>query len=120
MVALDELIEAIEANVKRNQAILGRAKQIKRQREKGRSYREIVATENRPLIVKLLSDNFTNLTVAGTRFRKAEARALHSEGVTMEGIAELFGVTRQRVSALLSSKNGTGSSASTRTSSKSR
>ena len=30
-----------------------------------------------------------------------EARVLHGEGMTMDQIAKLFGVTRQRVSALL-------------------
>ena len=33
----------------------------------------------------------------------AEARALHDEGLTMAEIAALFGVSRQRVSALLRS-----------------
>jgi DNA-binding transcriptional regulator LsrR (DeoR family) len=33
--------------------------------------------------------------------RRAEARALYAEGLTMDQIAERFGVTRQRVSALL-------------------
>lgn len=33
--------------------------------------------------------------------RRTEARALHHEGVTMDKIARLFGVTRQGVSGLL-------------------
>jgi predicted transcriptional regulator len=33
--------------------------------------------------------------------RRTEARTLHREGLTMDQIAQLFGVTRQRVSALL-------------------
>ena len=46
-------------------------------------------------------DNLVALVDAGSRLRRAEARALHVEGMTMEQIADLFGVTRQRVSALL-------------------
>jgi transposase len=37
----------------------------------------------------------------GNRVRRTEARALHGEGMTMDEIAKLFGVTRQRISALL-------------------
>ncbi len=50
----------------------------------------------------MLSDVQEGLADAGSRWRRAEARALHREGLSMEKIAVLFGVTRQRVSALLS------------------
>ncbi len=40
------------------------------------------------------------------RLRWAEARALHAEGVTMDKIAALFGVTRQRISGLLREHHG--------------
>jgi len=53
--------------------------------------------------VELTRDNLATLVEAGSRLRRAEAHALHAEGMTMEQIAELFGVTRQRVSALLRS-----------------
>jgi predicted transcriptional regulator len=42
-----------------------------------------------------------NLAAYGSRVRRAEARVLHQEGLTMDQIAKLFGVTRQRISALL-------------------
>ncbi len=41
---------------------------------------------------------------SGAAWRRAEARALHQEGISMDRIAQLFGVTRQRVSALLNSQ----------------
>jgi len=37
----------------------------------------------------------------GSRFRRLEARALYAEGLTMAQLATAFGVSRQRVSALL-------------------
>ncbi len=40
----------------------------------------------------------------GSTLRKAEAAALRANGYTMDRIAELFGATRQRISALL--RNG--------------
>jgi DNA-directed RNA polymerase sigma subunit (sigma70/sigma32) len=64
-------------------------------------YSQIVSEEERPLIVELLTDSVRELDRAGVQVRRHEARALHREGMTMDGIAELFGVSRQRVSALL-------------------
>jgi DNA-directed RNA polymerase sigma subunit (sigma70/sigma32) len=79
---------------------MARATQMRAEREAGRSYREI-ETVGRPLLVEMARDNLAALVEAGGRLRRAEARALHAEGLTMEQIAELFGVSRQRVSALL-------------------
>jgi transposase len=45
--------------------------------------------------------NIEALQEAGARVRREEARALHAGGLSMEAIARHFGVTRQRVSALL-------------------
>lgn len=67
----------------------------------GRSLREIVPRESRPLLVQLLTESANLLHSYGTRVRRTEARALHHEGMTMDEIAGQFGVTRQRVSALL-------------------
>ena len=102
--ALDELVRALRGNHERIQATIARAERIREQREAGMSYREIESGEARPLIVELTRDNLAALVEAGSRLRRAEARALHAEGMTMEQIAELFGVTRQRVSALLRSE----------------
>jgi len=101
--ALDGLVRALRANQSRIEATIARAERIREQREAGLSYREIESGEQRPLIVELTRDNLAALVEAGSRLRRAEARALHAEGMTMEQIAELFGVTRQRVSALLRS-----------------
>jgi DNA-directed RNA polymerase specialized sigma24 family protein len=99
--ALDELVRALATNRERIDATIARAATMKRLREEGRTYREIESGEAGPLVVELTRDNLAVLVDAGSRLRKAEARALHAEGMTMEQIAELFGVTRQRVSALL-------------------
>jgi predicted transcriptional regulator len=39
--------------------------------------------------------------VSSSRFRRHQAQVLRSEGMPMDRVAELFGVTRQRVSQLL-------------------
>ena len=41
------------------------------------------------------------LARATADYRRLLAVALHDEGMTMERIAELFGVTRQRISRML-------------------
>jgi predicted transcriptional regulator len=51
--------------------------------------------------VELLTESTESLHTFGSRVRRSEARVLHTEGMPMERIARLFGVTRQRVSTLL-------------------
>ena len=99
--ALDELASALAENSRRNELILARVAKMQAQRAEGLAWSEIVSEEDRPLIVEMLSQNMTVLTTAGTRLRRSEARALYSEGLSMERIAALFGVSRQRISELL-------------------
>ena len=99
--APDALCIALQENSARNEQAIRRAADIKRMRAEGKSYREIVASEDGPLIVELTRENLNNLVEVGSRLRRAEAAALHAEGMTMDEIAVVFGVTRQRISALL-------------------
>lgn len=100
LVALDELVVALQENTRRNHLAIARAEEIKRDRAAGKGWSEIVAGE-RQLIVELLTQNLEALTTSGSRLRRLEARALHDEGLSMEKIGRLFGVTRQRISELL-------------------
>ncbi len=104
--ALDELCAAVRESVAAAALILERAETIRGQRAAGLSYTEIVPVEAKPLIVELISDTMGRLAETGSAWRREEARALHREGMTMERIAQLFGVTRQRVSALLNLSGG--------------
>lgn len=108
LLALDDLIAAIEQNTIRNRKILQRAKLLRRQRGQGRTYREIVEASDRPLIVEMLTENFDALRTYGAALRREEARALYDEGMTMDHIAATFGVTRQRISQLLAAANDKG------------
>lgn len=104
LLALDRLLSAIDEVEDHFDRIRERADVIKHIRQAGRPYRDIVPMERQPLVVQLLSTIHDRLSVAGSDWRREEARALHREGVSMEQIATLFGVSRQRVSALLSSR----------------
>jgi DNA-directed RNA polymerase sigma subunit (sigma70/sigma32) len=103
--AFMEALDGLDGALERMDDMVARMKQrileIRQAREAGRPLREIVPEEEAPLIVQLLTESTNLLHSYGNRVRRTEARALHREGMTMDEIAKLFGVTRQRVSALL-------------------
>ena len=99
--ALTALEATLAANQERTKLIKQRITQLRRLRANGTSYAEIVATRDGPLLVQLLTESSKALDTSGASVRRAEARALYAEGLTMDQIAEGFGVTRQRVSTLL-------------------
>jgi DNA-binding transcriptional ArsR family regulator len=99
--ALTALERTLADNQQRTTLIRRRIAQLRRLRSQGAPYAEIVSASGGPLIVQLLTESSAALDVSGASVRRAEARALYAEGLTMDEIAERFGVTRQRVSALL-------------------
>ena len=104
--ALRDFEDAVDANARRMDQIKRRIAEIWRQRAAGRSYREIVEATEGDLSVQLITEASQALAESGARVRRAEAVALYGEGMTMDEIAEKFGVTRQRVSALLRDAGG--------------
>lgn len=104
--ALSSLVRTLEQNIEASRAVIDRAARIQELRARGLGYREIAAATGRPLVVETVTENLERLRRSGAALRRAQARALHDEGLTMEQIAELFGVTRQRVSAILRSADG--------------
>ncbi len=104
--ALADLDAIIDADIERYRLIKKRIREIRRHRATGKPYAEIVPAEKRPLIVQLLTESRLALDDVGARVRRTEARTLHEEGMTMDRIAQLFGVTRQRISGLLREASG--------------
>jgi hypothetical protein len=101
--SLDDLVATVRRINALAREATERAEQLRSQRERGEPYRDILAVEERPFPVDLVHQMTDALMNAGGKFQRAQARALYEEGATMDEIAELFGVTRQRVSALLAS-----------------
>ena len=99
--ALQDLEGVLDVNFERLDLIRRRIAEINEQRSDRLSYTEIVEAARAPLLVQLITQSTEILDGLGARVRRAEALALHDEGMTMAEIAEKFGVTRQRVSALL-------------------
>ncbi len=102
--AVSNLEEAAQDNANRSRQLQRRAARLRRRLEAGDGLVGLVEQEESPRMVELLSTNMATLETAGAEFRAAEALALRAEGLTIEAIAELFGVTRQRISALLKQK----------------
>jgi hypothetical protein len=99
--ALLDLDRVLDLNLERIAQIKRRIAEIRGQHADGLSYTQIVEGASTPLLVQLITESRQTLDGCGARVRRAEALALHGEGMTMEQIAESFGVTRQRVSTLL-------------------
>ncbi|HEX4865576.1 MAG TPA: hypothetical protein VFV02_16020 [Acidimicrobiales bacterium] len=102
--ALADLIQVLDDNIRRSEQILERARYLRTLREAGLGWAKVVEGEKRPLIVEMLTMSIEELHEASARFRRAHARALRAEGMTIEQIAVCFRVSRQRISALLTSR----------------
>lgn len=101
MEALGALVVALQENLADTELAIQRANAIQALRTTGRTYRDILAETGKPVVVEIVTANLERLNSAGAALRHAEAKALHDEGLTMQQIAELYGVSRQRISALL-------------------
>ena len=92
-------------NLERSRQLQQRARTLRQQLLAGDDLVDLVEAEEAPRMVELISTNMVTLETAGAEFRAAEALALRARGLTINAIAELFGVTRQRISALLKQKS---------------
>ncbi len=99
--ALDQLDQQLDRTIEDLRAAAERVRELQRLRAEGRSWYEIVASEEQPLIVEMISSAIDDLGAVGGRFRREQALALHREAVTISRIGQLFGVSRQRASVLV-------------------
>lgn len=99
--AIDRLIDAFREVQRAQEVVIKRADHIRQQRAAQQPYKDIVLGEQRPLIVELASESVQHLIDAGARLRRLESQVLYREGLTMEQIGALFGVSRQRIAELL-------------------
>ena len=102
--ALARIEAAAGANVDRGLEIQRRVRHLRSELSEGAELERLVRSEQQPRTVELLTENLAALEAVGADFRASLALALRSEGLTIEAIADLFGVTRQRISALLRQK----------------
>ena len=105
--ALAALVTQLDACIAQLQHARQRAERLLAQRREDRPWRDVVTEEARPLVVESISSVMASLATAGHAWRREQARALHDEQVSINRIAALFGVTRQRISALLRENDDT-------------
>jgi uncharacterized coiled-coil protein SlyX len=99
--ALEELEGALARSHEMTERMHERIRYLRDALNSGKRLPDAVPAEQTPVLVQLLTESANLLHTYGTRVRRTEARALHREGMSMEEIARLFGVSRQRVSQLL-------------------
>jgi hypothetical protein len=99
--ALEDLVTELEHCVEELTRARARAENLLRERRAGRPWLEVVTGDDRPLVVERISTVLAALATAGHAWRREQAVALQRENVSINRIAALFGVTRQRISALL-------------------
>ena len=99
--ALQELVAELDRCIEELAQARGRAEELLVERRSGHTWTEIVAGEARPLVVERISTVLASLARAGSAWRREQALALQAENVSINRIAAMFGVTRQRISALL-------------------
>jgi hypothetical protein len=99
--ALDDVVTALEATCSEGQVAAREAQMLRAHSRDGKRLSDLLQGDGGPTLVQRLSELQKRLGDAGSRLRRAQARHLHREGLSTERIAELFGVTRQRISTLL-------------------
>jgi hypothetical protein len=99
--SLELLGEQLDRTMGELRAARERVDQLLELRATGRTWYEIVAAESRPLVIEAVTRALDDLGTVGGRFRRDEAVALQRENVSITRIGKLFGVSRQRVSAIL-------------------
>ena len=99
--ALEDLVTELDRCIDELLQARARADKLLHERTTGRPWLDLVAGEPRPLVVERISTVLASLSAAGHRWRREQAAALQSEQVSINRIAAMFGVTRQRISALL-------------------
>ena len=105
--ALRELVAELDRCVKELTLTKNRAEELLLERESGHTWSEIVGREARPLVVERISTVLASLATAGHAWRREQALALQGEHMSINRIAAMFGVTRQRISALLKERDDT-------------
>jgi hypothetical protein len=104
--ALRELVAELDRCTDELAEARKRAEQLLLDRRSGDSWTDIVSREARPLVVERISTVLASLAGAGHAWRREQALALQREQVSINRIAAMFGVTRQRISALLKEPEG--------------
>ncbi len=99
--ALDELDSVLRVNAEGERLLAERIAKVRAARLSGLEWKAILGDEDEPGTVQLVSTILRRQSEASGYLRRSLVVALRAEGQSIPGIAQLFGVTHQRVSNLL-------------------
>ena len=99
--ALDELETVLRENAESERLLAQRIAEVRLARQNGREWKGILGDEDDPGTVQLVSTILRRQSEASGYLRRELVVALRAEGQSIPSIANLFGVTHQRVSNLL-------------------
>jgi hypothetical protein len=99
--ALGELEAVLRENAETERVLFQRIAEVRLARENGQQWKSILADEDEPGTVQLVSTILRRQSEASGYLRRSLVVALRAEGQSIPSIANLFGVTHQRVSNLL-------------------
>jgi hypothetical protein len=99
--ALDELESVLRENAESERLLAQRIAEVRLARQNGREWKGILGDEDDPGTVQLVSTILRRQSEASGYLRRELVVALRAEGQSIPSIANLFGVTHQRVSNLL-------------------
>jgi hypothetical protein len=99
--ALEDLAVQLSRTIGDLRSARERLDELASLRRAGLSWTEIVSQEERPLVVETIARVLLDLGESGGRLRREEALALQREDLSITRIGRLFGVSRQRISAIL-------------------
>lgn len=101
LAALDHLEVALEQNARDEEMLAGRIVDLRRALRDGVSLQQALRAEQQPGTLQLVSRVHGRISEGSGTLRRSVVWALREEGTSIPSIAELFGVTHQRVSNLL-------------------
>jgi len=104
--ALHALRDALAITDQWLRQAMNRTNEIEGFRDRGYSWLQVLSTEERPLMTDIVHRHITLLADVTDRFRCEEVRSLYGEGVKVEEVADIFGVTVAQVEAMLSDAHG--------------
>jgi hypothetical protein len=100
---VDELIRAFERAAEFAPVMRQRYEIAMAVEDHGGSWASVLGPHNAPQLIEATNDLIDDLMRLGAELRRVLARGLYAEGLSMEEIANMYGVSRQRVSAIISS-----------------
>ena len=101
LAALDDLAATVDANARDQRRLATLIRRLRTGRAAGGSWYDLLTRQPRPGVLGLTAQILRRVGDVSGTLRRHLAQGLRAEGVTIPAIAALFGVSHQRVSALL-------------------